>query len=374
MPEDGTASITVTVGGTVLLDVGVQRDCEQPTPDPEVELVPVCADGAAELHLTNTGDADITVTVTADGSAIATDVLVPAGTTAADPVVLTHAMTEDQTVVFRATGPDYDSGDQPFTLDCSTPTPDPEVELVPVCADGAAELHLTNTGDADITVTVTADGSAIATDVLVPAGTTAADPVVLTHAMTEDQTVVFRATGPDYDSGDQPFTLDCHTPARPLMGLRDPCVATGVAFDFTNVGGVDESVTVTRDGVVIDTFTLPAGTTDTDPVIRTFAMDEDSIAVYRATGAGGFDSGDLQIVRNCLSTTTTTTTTTPTTPTTVSVLGTRVTRPAATTPLARTGSDVRPWLALGIGLIGAGVMLIGAAGPGTAAHRRLRYG
>ena len=39
---------------------------------------------------------------------------------------------------------------------------------MPVCADGEAVVHLTNTGDLDITVTVTADGAPIASDVLVP--------------------------------------------------------------------------------------------------------------------------------------------------------------------------------------------------------------
>ena len=69
VPEDSVASITVTADATVVLDTSVTRDCEQPTPDPEVELVPVCADGEAVVHLTNTGDLDITVTVTADGRA-----------------------------------------------------------------------------------------------------------------------------------------------------------------------------------------------------------------------------------------------------------------------------------------------------------------
>jgi LPXTG-motif cell wall-anchored protein len=91
-----------------------------------------------------------------------------------------------------------------------------------------------------------------------------------------------------------PFTFlrDCEQGGAAAV---DNCSLRGADLALTNSGVSPTTLTVFKNGVVIDVVVLAGGSA----VFKTYPLAEDEIAVFRVT-APGFDSGDLVINHNCV--------------------------------------------------------------------------
>jgi LPXTG-motif cell wall-anchored protein len=90
----------------------------------------------------------------------------------------------------------------------------------------------------------------------------------------------------------QAFTADC---VHPSATITHSCAAGGTNVDFTNAGPAAALMTVSKNGVVIDTVTVPGNGT----AHRTYPMAEDETSTFRVTGLG-FDSGDFVGLHDCI--------------------------------------------------------------------------
>jgi len=231
--ENATYDFDIVVDGETTNVTG-QRDCEQPA---VVSATLECAEGGVVVLLTNTGEADTSVVV----AGVTVDV--PAGTTAVDPVRVTVPVEENAAYSVTVSG---DELQQIYrgTRDCEKP----EVLSAQLeCAEGGVVVVLVNDGADDTTVVV--DG----VEVIVPAGTTAENPVKVTVPVAENAAFDFMIEG---DGIDQQVTgtRDCQKP-KPSVDDEVVCATGGLNVVLRNTG---EDVAT----FVITSPALPGGVTE----------------------------------------------------------------------------------------------------------------
>jgi hypothetical protein len=175
----------------------------------------------------------------------------------------------------------------------------------------AVDLAIHNPDDDDIAfVDVYKNGSIVDNQVQIPVGETS--HVFVPFGPHETGTVSVNDTlGGHWIPGNeifsQEFTFNCLSEGHAAVTIVHDCTAGGATFTFTNTGESPTTVTVTKNGSTIDTVEVPAGHT----VTKTYAMNEDETATFRATGPG-LDTGDQPMTFDCVSAQHETTTTPPT--------------------------------------------------------------
>ncbi|MBV9253671.1 MAG: hypothetical protein JO054_05535 [Actinobacteria bacterium] len=277
MTEDETANYRAKADNYDSGDVSVTHDCTNPA----AAITNSCSAGGVVFKLTNTGLLPVSFELTKNGSHLDTVNVAAAGS-----ATKTYAMAEDETATFRAKGSNFDSKDVQITHNCTNPG----AVVADSCSAGGAVVSLTNTGVSPESFDVYKGGTKIDT---VPVGANAS--VTKVYTLAEDETATFRVkTADGFDSGDKSLTHNCTNPAAVVA---NSCTAGGAVFTLTNTGSSSDSFDISRNGTKVDTALVAAGGT----VSRTYAMAEDETAVFRATTADGFDSGNKTITHNCTS-------------------------------------------------------------------------
>jgi hypothetical protein len=170
--------------------------------------------------------------------------------------------------------------------DCPSP-PEPKVEISQNCADGA-KMVFKNDGDTATSFTVSKNGNQIDTVNVAGHGT-----ATKTYAMSEDETATFRVTSGTFDSGNKSLTNNCTNPGATIV---QDCDAGGAKLTLTNLGAQKAtSFDVFKNGNKIDTVAISAGAT----VTKSYAMNEDETATFRATTSDGYDSGNVTLTNDC---------------------------------------------------------------------------
>jgi LPXTG-motif cell wall-anchored protein len=251
--EDATVSVSISSGAVIYTNQALTRDCE----DPEATVVFDCAEGGVVVELTNSGVLDATVDVNGE------DVVVPAGTTADDPVIRVIPVAEGEAYSITVLGQTV-SG----TRDCESPA----ATLVFDCAEGG------------VVVTVTNDG-ALPTDVSVNGTTVTVNPgdtYMATIPVAEGDAYSVTVTGDDGLNQTISGMRDCEKPAVESVSLE--CAEGGVVVVLTNSGELDATVQVDGADVVI-----PAGgmTSVTVPVAENATYDFDIVIDGETTNVMG---------------------------------------------------------------------------------------
>ena len=228
--EGATYSVSVTGDDGLDKTISGTRDCEKPA----ATLAFSCAEGGVVVTVTNTGELPTVVMV--NGS--------PVTVQPGQPYTTTIPVAEGATYTVTVTGDDHLNQTLTGTRDCENPV----ATVVFDCAQGGVVVTLTNSGELDVTVPVNGE------DVVVPAGTTADNPVIRVIGVTEgaayDITVLGQtATG----------TRDCEKPAATLAFS---CAEGGVVVMVTNGGELPTEVMVNGTPVTVQpgqpyTTTIP---------------------------------------------------------------------------------------------------------------------
>lgn len=339
LDEGVPAAITIVarVDGVLvtLFNQTVTLDCMKPQATVEAR----CAEGqgttGALVTLTNPGaESDAVFTVNGVQHVIA-----PNGSEA---FVLPGAEGSTLQVTVTAVGEAAPLFDEPVLVDCVNPA----ATLTHSCADGGTLVNLTNpAGQLPAVFTITVDGTPFGSTVTVAGGATSSVLVPMTEGQTSTITVTEASEANPLAS--QAITQDC---VNPSASLREECAANGGAqFTYTNSGASSVDLTVTKNGTVIDTVTVPAGQT----VTKTYPLAEDETGTFRVTGPG-YDSGALPVNHDC-----------------AQVLPFEAERGSAA--LARTGSEVEPMLLLSALLLVLGGAFVGLGQlPALVGNRRSR--
>jgi hypothetical protein len=301
--EDSRSANGKPSGANMLISAnnGGEGKCIIP-PEASAELSCTLIDGApgARVTVTNPDDDDTAVVdILKNGVVVYNDVSIPPLGTVTRDVPFDNMETATVSVEDTIGGAQQQlnataEGDpiaqteifsQEFTANCLNPA----VTVTKVCASGGLEVHLSNT-DAIETATfvVTVNGTSTNHDVagggtedfVIPVGENLTAHVVITQG------------GTTFVADD--FTMDCFVPT---VGIENVCSAdtSGATFTFANAGESSVDLTVTKNGVVIDTVTVAPGTT----VTKTYPMNEDETATYRVTGPA-FDTGDQTLTHDCV--------------------------------------------------------------------------
>jgi hypothetical protein len=136
------------------------------------------------------------------------------------------------------------------------------------------------------------------------------------------------------------FTRDCEEPAA---FAASNCTVDGADVTLVNLGESSTTLDITKNGVGIDSAVVPAGAS----VVRSYALGEDEVAVFRVTGVD-FDSGDLEVVHDCVQVGA------------PPVITREVAPPPASPPgqLAFTGASTIPLALTGVTLLISGVLAV----------------
>ncbi len=209
------------------------------------------------IALTNSGEESIDATIFRNGTAIETLAVPPGGTsTTVSPTAENTTMTIR--VEFADAGSSTDLTNE-FTVDCDQPAP---TIAEPVCqAGGGLDVTLGNTEGSDTaTFVIVVDGEETSVDVA------AGGSRVVTIPVAEDATIALSIRSGEATYENATLTRNCQRPAATVVFT---CAAGGVVVSLTNSGS--ESATVDVDG---ELFSVPAGTTADDPVMRTIPVAE----------------------------------------------------------------------------------------------------
>ncbi|MEY2431121.1 MAG: hypothetical protein QOC92_846 [Acidimicrobiaceae bacterium] len=321
---------------------GVGKCTLPPRADAVVTCAMVNGSPGADIAITNPDDDDIAhVNILKGTTVVASNVAVGTLATVHQLVPFGSGETATLSVVDVLTGTTVYT--ERFTADCLNPA----AVALKNCAAGGVDIDLTNSKPGTAHFTVTVGSKSTTYDVT---STTAKH---FTEPVAEGATVVITITEAtagvlvDHLS----FTMDCF---KPSAKIENSCAEGGVLVTFTNTGSVPADLKVTKNGSAIDTVTVAVGKS----VFRTYPMAEDETATFRVTGTN-FDSGDQQIIHDCIDAATTTTvppTTEGPSTTPPTVQGTEVVR-AATLPRTGAGSTAGLSATAGILLVLGGVLM-----------------
>lgn len=241
-------------------------------------------------------------------------------------------------------GPQNVTSDPPasVTLDgsCTTPAAPSAAIAQADCAKGGVEITFTNTGGETAVFQVFKGSNPTPIDTrTVLAGDL---PLTVLYTMAENETATFKVTSGSYEISET-RTLDCFKPSA-IVTLE--CVTPyGAKVVATNSGQLPGTFVVTKNGTQIDSFQVAAGATET----RKYPLADEERATFEVTGL----ATSQEVFNNCLE-----------------ILGLKAKRPlgvpvaaaAAAAQLPATGSNSTfPLLALALGLIGAGTVLVSTA-------------
>jgi LPXTG-motif cell wall-anchored protein len=250
--EDATVSVSISSGSVSYSNQALTRDCE----NPQATVVFDCAEGGVVVTLTNSGVLPTHVDVNGE------DVVVPAGTTAADPVIRIIAVAEGEAYDVTVLGQTA-SG----TRDCEGP----DATLVFECAAGGVVVTVTNAGELPTEVMV--NGSPVTVDPGVPYTTTISVAEGASYSVT--------VTGDGLDKSIS-GTRDCERPS--LTSATFDCAEGGVVVVLANSGELPATVQVDGNDVVIPA----AGTTTvTVPVAENATYDFDIVIDGETTNRTG---------------------------------------------------------------------------------------
>lgn len=216
--EDATTAIVVMAGNDKVFDQSLTRNCVKPLASFEAK----CASGGAVATLENDGESAASFEILVDGTVVKA-LSVNGGATVTEAVTLP----EGKKAVVTA----KEAGTQLASLDIVPDCFKPAVATAMACASGGAAFTFSNpAGQAAVSLTVKKEGDTIDTVVVDPDKS-----VVKTYAMAEDATASFRVTGPDFDSGAKPFTLDC------FQQVASTTTTAGGGFEAAGDPGDDDS-------------------------------------------------------------------------------------------------------------------------------------
>ena len=314
--ENETRTIVVTAP-YFTKSLTLTRDCQRPG----AEVTDTCAPSGLDVTVTNTGDDEGVFSINGVSQSVA------AGASFTSNVAVAEGASVQVDVLLDGTP----VPGSPFTFlrDCQHPA----AAVSHTSAPSGLDVTVTNTGDDEgmfsingVSQTVAA-GASFTSNVAVAEGASVQVDVLLDGSPVEGS----------------PFTFarDCEQPAA-LAGTS--CARTGADVVLGNSGPSPTTLTVTENGTLIDTVVVPGFTA----VRRIYPLVEDEIATFRVVGAG-FDSGDLNVSRDCVEV--------------GGVIVVRAPTPPTTTALAFTGASSQP-IAL------TGFLLLGLGGLALVASRR----
>jgi len=168
-----------------------------------------------------------------------------------------------------------------LTRDCEQP----DASVSAGCSPAGLAVTVTNTGGD--TGSFAVDGTSAD---LAPGQQLVVDVPVAEGATVE---VVVTVDGHPVDGSPFTFTRECE---QPVVSAARDCEAGGAILNLGNDGPEETLLVVAKNGTPIDEVTVPGG----DTITRLYPLSEDETAAFRVTGPGGFDSGDLVVVFDCI--------------------------------------------------------------------------
>lgn len=251
---------------------------------PTATAVFTCSTSGVDVAVHNPDDDDVAhVNILKNGVVVEGLDNVAVGTlsTVHEAVPFTNGETATVSVV------DVLTNETVFTQDFTANCLDVSATMSQSCSSGGVDIHLANTKEGTAHFTVTVGDSTSHVDLV--SGTKDVH-VDVPEDSTVSVTVSEQFGGTLIDS--QSVTMDCQ---QPTVGIVHDCGTGGATFTFSNTGESPSMVTVTKNGEVIDTVTVPGQSTST----KTYAMNEDETAMFRATGTG-LDTGDQSVTFDCV--------------------------------------------------------------------------
>jgi LPXTG-motif cell wall-anchored protein len=254
---------------------GAGEDCGSAQPVAEAALD--CSVGGVVLSLFNRGDLEATfeITVTGGGAPAVETFDIPGDGEAASAVTREVLVPEGATRTMSVTADGVEIMNQSFTRDCAHPA----ATIAHSCDADAAIVDLANTGETDAEVVVTFDdgvddaaavvaNAVIADTVTIPAATQAGPgtaqrsfPLVEGGEYT---LVVTDPTNGDEILAFESWIQDCEVEESLRATITAECVedtnSAVVSVHVVNDGEADALIAVTKNGTVVDSFTLAPGT------------------------------------------------------------------------------------------------------------------
>jgi uncharacterized protein (DUF983 family) len=268
--EGASVQVTVLMDGTDVpgSPFTFTRDCD----NPGASVSHACAATGLDVSVLNTGGAAGTFTING------TSQLVQPGGSFTVNVAVAEGASVQVTVLLDG----LDVAGSPFTFlrDCQQPA----ASVTHACAATGLDVKVTNTGDGAGTFSING------TSQVVQPGTSFTHNVSVAEGAVVQVTVLM--DGVDVPGSPFLFTRDCE---QPEAFAASNCTVDGADVTLTNLGASPTVLDVAKNSQPLDSVVVPGN----DSVVRTYLLAEDEVAVFRVTGEN-FDSGDLEVVHDCV--------------------------------------------------------------------------
>ncbi len=287
LPEDETSTVQVrSIEGEQLASADITVDCEQPQPDPQVDIDHNCTDGTT-VTVTNPGDEPVSIAILVNDGVFDT-FEIPADSTRTIAVDLAEDQTS--TVIVRTVAGDL-LGSADITVDCEEPQPEPIVTISHDCDDGG-NVTVTNDGTDTVQIAIIVNDGVVDT-FEIPAGDTRVIPIELPDG--QSSTVLVRTVGGD-PLATAEIPVDCSEPAgKPAVTITHSCAeGSVVTIDNTSTELVEVAIAV--NGAVLDTYQVPA-----ESIVEVdLELTEDETSLVEVRAIDGEVLADAEIAVDCI--------------------------------------------------------------------------